>query len=59
MNEHKQWMYGDEYLTALTNYVVNLDDKTKDQLLADYMFEYMENHMTNEQIQMFIETGEW
>jgi len=27
--------------------------------LYDFIFEYMENHMTNEQIQQFIDTGEW
>ena len=59
MSESKQWMYGQEYKDALDTYLDSLDNDIKRALLADFIFEYMENHMTNEQVQQFIETGEW
>ena len=52
-------MYGDSYRDALESYVNGLDEATKHDWLKDYIFEYMENHMTNEQVQQFIDTGEW
>ena len=59
MSESKQWMYGQEYKDALDTYLDSLDNDIKRALLFDFLFEYMENHMTNEQVQQFIETGEW
>jgi uncharacterized membrane protein len=59
MSESKQWMTGDDYCNALDSYIQALDETTRDQLLSDFIYEYMENHMTNEQIQQFIDTGAW
>ena len=58
-NESKQFMYGNEYRDALNGYMDKLDNDTRDQLLKDFIFEYMEKHMTNEQVHEFITTGEW
>lgn len=57
--ENKQFMYGDAYRDALNGYMDKLDNDTRDQLLKDFIFEYMEKHMTNEQVQQFINTEEW
>jgi hypothetical protein len=59
MSENKQFMYGDEYRDALNNYVEDLPFDVIVDMLKDYIFEYMETSMTNEQIQQFIDTGEW
>jgi uncharacterized protein YeeX (DUF496 family) len=59
MSENKQFMYGQEYKEALDIYLDSLDNDIKRALLYDFIFEYMENHMTNEQVQQFIDTGEW
>jgi len=58
-SENKQWMYGDSYRDALESYVNGLDEATKHDWLKDYILEYIENHMTNEQVQEYIDTGEW
>ena len=57
--ENKQFMYGAEYRDALNDYLDSLDNDIKRALLYDFIFEYMQDHMTNEQIQQFINTGEW
>jgi len=58
-SENKQFMYGDDYRDALNDYLDSLDNDIKRALLYDFIFEYMETSMTNEQIQQFIDTGEW
>ena len=58
-SENKQWMYGDDYKNALNDYIDGLDVQTMHDWLFDYIFEYMETSMTNEQVQQFIDTGEW
>ena len=58
-SENKQFMYDDEYRNALNDYLDSLDNDIKRALLYDFIFEYMETSMTNEQIQQFIDTGEW
>ena len=58
-SENKQFMYDDEYRDALNDYLDSLDNDIKRALLYDFIFEYMETSMTNEQVQQFIETGEW
>lgn len=58
-SENKQFMYGDDYRDALNDYLDSLDNDIKRALLYDFIFEYMETSMTNEQVQQFIETGEW
>jgi uncharacterized protein YeeX (DUF496 family) len=59
MSESKQFMNGQEYRDALNTYLDSLDNDIKRALLFDFIFEYMEKHMTNEQVQQFINTGEW
>lgn len=59
ITENKQFMYTSQYRDALNGYLDKLDNDTRDQLLKDYIFEYMEKHMTNEQVLEFIETEEW
>lgn len=58
-SENKQFMYGDDYRDALNDYIDGLDAQTAHDWLFDYIFEYMEKYMTNEQVQQFIDTGEW
>jgi len=58
-SENKQFMYGDDYRDALNDYLDSLDNDIKRALLYDFIFEYMETSMTNEQVQQFIDTGEW
>lgn len=58
-SENKQFMHGDDYRDALNDYLDSLDNDIKRALLYDFIFEYMETSMTNEQIQQFIDTGEW
>jgi len=58
-NSEKQFMYGKEYRDALDNYVESLPYDVIEDMLKDYIFEYMETSMTNEQVQQFIDTGEW
>jgi len=58
-SENKQFMYSDDYRDALNDYLDSLDNDIKRALLYDFIFEYMETSMTNEQVQQFIETGEW
>lgn len=59
MSENKQFMNGDDYRDALNNYVEGLPSDVITDMLKDYIFEYMETSMTNEQVQQFIDTGEW
>lgn len=59
ITENKQFMYTNQYRDALNGYLDKLDNDTRDQLLYDFIFEYMENHMSNEQVLEFIETEEW
>ena len=58
-SENKQFMYGDDYRNALNSYLEGLDVQTMHDWLFDYIFEYMEKHMTVEQVQKFIDTEEW
>ena len=57
--ENKQWMYGDEYRDALDTYIESLPYDEIENMLKDFIFEYMEKHMTNEQVHEFITAGEW
>ena len=57
--ENKQWMYGEEYRDALDQYIESLPYDEIENMLKDFIFEYMENHMTNEQVHEFVTTGEW
>lgn len=59
MSESKQWMYSLDYINALDSYVDNLDKDVAFDMLKDYIFEYMEDHLTNDEIQHFIDYGEW
>lgn len=58
-SENKQWMYNGDYADALNAYVDRLSNQDIVDLLKDFLWEYMETSMTNEQVQEFIDTGEW
>lgn len=58
-SENKQWMYTGEYADALNEYVDGLRNEEIVDLLKDFIWEYMETSMTNEQIQYFIDNKEW
>jgi len=59
MSESKQWMSGEDYKDALENYISHLTYDIMEDMLFDYIFEDMARNLTNEQIQQFIDTGEW
>ena len=58
-SENKQWMYTGEYADALNEYVDGLSNQDIVDLLKDFIWDYMETSMTNEQIQYFIDNKEW
>lgn len=58
-SENKQWMYTGEYADALNEYVDGLRNEEIVDLLKDFIWDYMETSMTNEQIQYFIDNKEW
>jgi len=58
-SENKQFMYTGEYADALNEYVDRLSNQDIVDLLKDFIWEYMETSMTNEQIQYFIDHKEW
>lgn len=58
-SENKQFMYTGEYADALNEYVDGLRNEEIVDLLKDFIWEYMETSMTNEQIQYFIDNKEW
>lgn len=58
-SSEKQFMYGKEYRDALDNYVEGLPYDVIEDMLKDYIFEYMEDHLTNDEIQHFIDYGEF
>lgn len=58
-SENKQFMYTGEYADALNEYVDGLRNEEIVDLLKDFIWDYMETSMTNEQIQYFIDNKEW
>jgi hypothetical protein len=58
-SENKQWMYTGDYADALNEYVDGLSNQDIVDLLKDFIWDYMETSMTNEQIQYFIDNKEW
>lgn len=58
-SDRKEWMYTGEYADALNEYVDGLRNEEIIDLLKDFIWDYMETSMTNEQIQYFIDNKEW
>lgn len=48
-----------ELVEALEHRVRSLDSEDVITDLIEYMYEWAQKHMTDEQIDNFIETGEW
>lgn len=54
----RQMMYDDDFIEQLHKYIKGLDEETKTMELYDFWWRWMEEHMTREEVNQFIKTGE-
>ena len=52
-------MFSNEYRDRLSEFIGNLEPNDRDVMLYDYIFDWMQGNMTDEQLNTFIDTGEW
>lgn len=52
-------MFSSEYKDRLSEFISNLESNDRDVMLYDYIFDWMAGNMTDDQLNTFIDTGEW
>ena len=52
-------MFSSEYRDRLSEFIGNLESNDRDVMLYDYIFDWMAGNMTDDQLNTFIDTGEW
>ena len=54
----RQMMYDDDFIEQLDRYINGLPPEVKHMELYDFWWQWMEQHMTRDEVEQFKQTGE-